>query len=364
MTPVLTPAEAFPPGEYLADELHARGWTKAMFAEIIDRPVQAVSEIINGHKEITAETAAAIAAATDTEAETWLHLQDAYRLWQLRRRPDTKPLDDVARRGRLAALVPLKEIRQRGLVYGTLDEQESQVLDLLGISSLTETPHPLIAARRTLDDAPLSPVQWTWLACVRRAIRGIPPLQANRPLEYVASTLTKNIKSPRDLAGLPRLLASAGIHLVYVPTFKGSKIDGAAMAGSHGPVVAISGRIPRLDSVIFTVLHELAHIHLGHTDDGLTLDDTLESDPVVARERAADDLAGSWAVGPDFRTPGVLSRASVTNCANNIGVHPSIVVGRLHHLGALPWTHLNNLIPNVRNEIDALGSSSLTSATN
>ncbi len=43
-------AEAFPPGEYLRDELGARGWTIAEFAEILGRPTQAVSEIIDGRK--------------------------------------------------------------------------------------------------------------------------------------------------------------------------------------------------------------------------------------------------------------------------------------------------------------------------
>ena len=35
---IRTPAEVFPPGEFLADELEARGWTQTEFAEIIGRP--------------------------------------------------------------------------------------------------------------------------------------------------------------------------------------------------------------------------------------------------------------------------------------------------------------------------------------
>lgn len=40
-------AEVFPAGEYLADELDARGWTQADFAEVLGRPAQFVSEIIS-----------------------------------------------------------------------------------------------------------------------------------------------------------------------------------------------------------------------------------------------------------------------------------------------------------------------------
>ena len=53
----IKPAEAFPPGEYLRDELQARGWTQSKFALIIVRPLQLVSEIINGRKRITETTA-------------------------------------------------------------------------------------------------------------------------------------------------------------------------------------------------------------------------------------------------------------------------------------------------------------------
>ena len=51
------PAELFPPGEFLADELKERGWTQVEFAEIIQRPTKLVNEIIAGKKSITPETA-------------------------------------------------------------------------------------------------------------------------------------------------------------------------------------------------------------------------------------------------------------------------------------------------------------------
>ena len=77
MPTTLTPGEAFPPGEYLRDELEERGWTGEEFAEIIGRPVQTVSEILNGRKQIVSETALAIADALGTSAELWVNLLGA-----------------------------------------------------------------------------------------------------------------------------------------------------------------------------------------------------------------------------------------------------------------------------------------------
>ena len=136
MTDTIVPAEAFPPGEFLRDELAERGWAEGEFAEIIGRPVQAVSEILNGKKEITAETAVAIGAALGTTAEMWLNLQAVYRLHQVRaqRATDVKP---VERRARLRELVPVRELQKRGWLPGgsDLDELEAAVRDLLAAPS-------------------------------------------------------------------------------------------------------------------------------------------------------------------------------------------------------------------------------------
>jgi HTH-type transcriptional regulator/antitoxin HigA len=75
-------AEVFPVGVHLADELDARGWTQADFAEVLGRPTQWVSQIILGKEALTRESAAQIAAALGTGGEFWLKLQDSYLSWK------------------------------------------------------------------------------------------------------------------------------------------------------------------------------------------------------------------------------------------------------------------------------------------
>ena len=57
-------AQVFPPGDFIREELDARGWTQRNLAEILGRPTQVVNSIINAKKEITPETAVALAAAS------------------------------------------------------------------------------------------------------------------------------------------------------------------------------------------------------------------------------------------------------------------------------------------------------------
>ena len=74
------PAEAFHPGEFLRDEMEARGWTQTEFAEMIRRPPRLVNEIIAGKRAISPETARDFSEAFGTSAQLWMNLETA---WQL-----------------------------------------------------------------------------------------------------------------------------------------------------------------------------------------------------------------------------------------------------------------------------------------
>ncbi len=69
---------AFSPGEYIRDELVARGWTPTDLAALIGRPFQHVHLVCRDKRRITAETAAEVAAALGTSVGVWLNLQARY----------------------------------------------------------------------------------------------------------------------------------------------------------------------------------------------------------------------------------------------------------------------------------------------
>jgi HTH-type transcriptional regulator / antitoxin HigA len=73
-------AQVFPPGEFIREELEARGWTQRDLAEVLGRPLQTVNAIINGKKEITPRMAVELAAAFGTSPELWMNWETAYRL--------------------------------------------------------------------------------------------------------------------------------------------------------------------------------------------------------------------------------------------------------------------------------------------
>jgi addiction module HigA family antidote len=68
------------PGEHLAEELKELAMSAAELARQIDVPVNRVTEIINGQRSITADTALRLGHWFGTSAEFWLNLQKLYEL--------------------------------------------------------------------------------------------------------------------------------------------------------------------------------------------------------------------------------------------------------------------------------------------
>ena len=68
------------PGEVLADDLHALGMSAAELARCLKVPTNRITEIINGQRAITGDTALRLAHFFGTSAQFWLNLQSLYEL--------------------------------------------------------------------------------------------------------------------------------------------------------------------------------------------------------------------------------------------------------------------------------------------
>ncbi len=71
---------AFHPGEHLAEELEALSMSAAALARQLKVPTNRITEIINGQRAITGDTALRLAHYFGSSAEFWLNLQSLYEL--------------------------------------------------------------------------------------------------------------------------------------------------------------------------------------------------------------------------------------------------------------------------------------------
>ena len=68
------------PGEHLAEELRELGVSAAELSRHIEVPVNRITAIINGQRNITADTALRLGHWFGTSPEFWLNLQKLYEL--------------------------------------------------------------------------------------------------------------------------------------------------------------------------------------------------------------------------------------------------------------------------------------------
>jgi addiction module HigA family antidote len=71
---------AIHPGEHLAEELEALDMSAAELARKMDVPTNRVTQILNGTRAITGDTALRLAHFFGTSAQFWLNLQSLYEL--------------------------------------------------------------------------------------------------------------------------------------------------------------------------------------------------------------------------------------------------------------------------------------------
>jgi len=88
------------PGEHLAEELEALDMSAAELARKLGVPTNRVTQILNGTRSVTGDTALRLAHFLGTSAQFWLNLQNLYdlRLAQKKAGKSIKALPKLKRR--------------------------------------------------------------------------------------------------------------------------------------------------------------------------------------------------------------------------------------------------------------------------
>lgn len=355
-----TPAEVFPPGEFLKDELEARSWTQVEFADIIGKDTRLVSEIMSGKRAVTPETATVFAEALGTSPDLWMRLEAQYQLSKVKTSGSV-----VAKKAELHTRFPVREMIKRGWIEGSksVEVLQAQVLGFFQIQTVTETPTIAYAAKSGPSAAP--PIaQMAWYFKARNLAQAAPAAKFNAiKLPDVISTLQEKLAHPEASQDVPAILAKAGIRFVIVEALPGSKIDGACFWLDKGsPVVALSLRFDRIDNFWHTLMHELDHVSHkeGMTTPLFDVDMQSADGPQVnAIDKRANEVAASYLVDPK-ELEGFIARVNpmftddqILGFARRIGSHPGLVVGQLHNRGLFHWKFHRKHLVKVREIVTA-----------
>ena len=331
-------AETFPPGEFLKEELEARGWTQTVLAEVMGRPVRLVNELILAKRTITAETAIQLGEALGTGAEIWMNLESQYQLSKLQQKDDA-----IVQRAALYERFPVREMIKRGWIQSSenVDVLAHRFLTYFRMETMNDVPRFAYAAKKTDATEPTTMQQLAWLLRARNlAIEQVSLKYDRSKLVATLAKLSALRTAPEETRHVPRILAECGMRYVVVEALPGSQIDGACfwLEGKQ-PVVAMSLRLDRIDNFWFVLRHEIEHVLQEHGQSaGYVLDSDIEgmnNATIANEEKVANDKAADFCVSQaelnEFisRVTPYFSEEKVLGFARRLQVHVGLVAGQL-----------------------------------
>ncbi|AMM84140.1 HigA family addiction module antitoxin [Martelella sp. AD-3] len=336
------------PGEFIRDELEARGWAQRDLAYILGVKEQAINPIMSGKRGISPDMARALSKAFGISPEYFLNLQKAYELSTSR---EADPA--IERRAKLQSIFPIREMIKRGWFEDTQDVSllETQVMRFFRTNLLEDVPCFAHSAKKSGDYSETTPLQMAWLFRVRQiADEMVAPRYSEAKLKASLVELERLMVDPEEIRHVPRILADAGIRFVVVETLPKANIDGVCFwLSASEPVIGMTCRHDRIDNFWFVLRHEIEHLlNKDSLESGLSssivdvdIDPSNENLPLV--EVRANTAASKFCADQDainsflIRKYPYLSEKDTLGLARRLQRHPGIVVGQLQFRMAVEY---------------------------
>lgn len=346
------PDEVSPPGETLQETLEMLGMSQAELAERTGRPKQAINEIVKGKKEITAQTALQLEQVLGIPASFWLAREQNYRE-ALARHAQTVDLADETD---LLGLFPVKKMIDHGWLKAAKSkiDQLRELLGYFGAAGPDQLKslclHQQAAFRRSdgfeADTGALN--AWLRQGELIGQQAETKPYSQERFIEVLHEARALTRRKPSEfLEPLCQLCADAGVVVAFVRELPKIRASGATRwLRPDKALLQLSLRFRWADQIWFSFFHEAGHIVLhGKTDVFLDLVSGTSGEREEEADRFARNLLIPHKDWEQFVEIGQYSARIVQDFADQQGVSPGIVVGRLQHEGRIPFSALTHLKP-------------------
>lgn len=330
-------------GDFIAEWMEGEGINAAELARRLGVTPKHVSELLNGKAPLSHGLALALEQVTGIPSRLWNSYESGFRSALARSAVDK----ELAQQYEQAKVFPLSYLRKYGFITaGPRDRAGTvrQLLTILGVASVDAFwktwTRGSVAYRRSAVGREDTPALVVWLALAERHHDGLRDLpQFSRPgLESLIPTLRHlTVAEPTvAISEAQSRLRDVGVVLCFIPPVPGLGIHGATRWLHGNPVIQLSVLWRSDDQLWFTLFHELGHVLL-HGDKKLYLNGEMS-----AAEDEANDYATEVLVPREYDRllPVTRDLAAVTSLAQELGIAPSIVLGRAQRVTKdYAWGH-------------------------
>ncbi len=344
------PPYPIPPGATIRDFLNAAGMSQAELAQRMGRPEQAISEIINAKKSIIEDTAIQLECVLGVPADFWLSLEQSYKETRAR----VQEQRELERQTSALRRFPYREMVRRGY-FEDLRDRSARVLQwlkFLRVSSFEALENYINVGILTFHRSPTFSLPYEKLAVWFRL--GELEFEKRELEKYDPDCLKSSLNRIRSLSlnepdeatrNLIRICADCGVAVIIIKGFTGLPVYGVTRWINKTPIIQMSFRQRTIDFVWFALFHEFGHILL-HSNQKIIIDTDkkVSNDPL---EDEANRFAQDQLIPPErfaeLVSAGQPNREAIIDYANELKIHPGIIVGRLHYDKVIPYDWYNDL---------------------
>ncbi len=350
MTNSYQPDYAIHPGEHLEELLETSGMTQIELADRLGIHKKTVNEIIKGKASVTSDVALRLSKVFNYPAHLWNNMQRNYdeTVARLAEQERLEGHLDWLKKVPVKQMVEWQWVKSHKNPVAQLDE----ILRFFGIAApeqwQTVWQTHQVAYRQSQRFEPCALALSAWLRKGELDAQSVSCAPFDRKSFQAvldeARGLTREAAPDTFLPRLTELCSSAGVALVFVREPPKTGVSGCTRWLGAKAVIQLSLRYKSNDQLWFTFFHEAGHI-LKHGRkevflEGKGLDGEKEEEAnAFARDRLIPP--------PDYRRfleqwDGI-SLQPIETFAEEIGIAPGIVVGRLQFDGRLRMSHGNGL---------------------
>ena len=343
------PDYAVPPGETLLETIEALGMTQADLAARTGRTLKMINEIVKGKAPIRPDTALQLERALGVPASFWNNRERNYRE-VLARREERERL-----KGRVRWLgeLPVRSMVKLGWVTEYRDKvrQLQELLNFFGVASPDQWRGlwggPEVAFRKSAAFRSNPGAVAAWLRKGEVDANRIQcALYDETKFRAALNAIRALTVEPPDVfqPELVRLCSEAGVAVVFTPELPGTRVSGATRwLSPDKALIQLSLRYKTNDHLWFTFFHEAGHI-LIHGKREVFLEEEKSED---GKENEADRFASNVLIPAGeyqkFVERDAQNQGEIHRFAEQLGIAPGIVVGRLQHDGVIPQSYFNEL---------------------
>lgn len=343
------PNYTVPPGWYIEEILETRGWKQSDLARHCDLTPKTISGIISGKAPISPRTAIQLSRVLNVSAELLANMDTNYQLQkeQLAERKKLLKTKEWLRN------FPTRELVKRGYFEKPENDEDTieKLLTFFGFGSIesweTRFKNLTVHCRqsRSFQSHFEDVMAWLRIGQIIATQKDLSAFNETSFRKNLKEIRKLTLKHPRDFQRrMVELCSESGVVFCLVKPIGKNRLCGAThWVSPYKPIIQMTIRNKTNDHFWFTFFHEAAHILYHKKETYISFEDGINNEIEKEANRYASDILIPRKQWKAFINQNRFKYKDVLLFANEIGIAPGIVVGRLQYEKIINYNQFNKL---------------------